>query len=69
MARQGSTQQRCLEPPCSKTLEMAEPRKSCECSGWHRAVAVLAVNQERSWIHALTHRPSQPTAWNDFTVG
>lgn len=29
---------------------------------WHGAIATLAVNQGRSWIHALTHWLPQPTA-------
>lgn len=46
----------------AKMLEMPEPRKSRQPNGWHGAVAAPAVNQGRSWIHALTHWPSQPTA-------
>lgn len=33
MVRQGSTQQWCLEPPCTKTLEMPEPRKNSPMNG------------------------------------
>lgn len=62
MVRQGSTQHWCLEPPCTKSLEMPEPRESRQPKGWHGAVAAPAVNQGRSWIHALTHWPPQLTA-------
>lgn len=62
MVRQGSTQQQCLKPPWIKMLETPEPQQNHYLSGWHRAVAALAVNKGRTWIHALTHWPSQPTA-------